>query len=192
MTFVSLLKQHQEAIVQRWYADALATYPEASAAMLRRQRDRFANPVGHSLRTGTRAAFEALCDGADAQALRAALEPIVRIRAVQELSAPAAVGFVFRLKDALRAELGEAAAAAEVALALAQFERRIDEAALVAFDVFVQCRAQISELRINEVKRNVAWVVGKLRSRGLVPEAAPPDTGAATAGGLNGQHGERP
>ncbi|MEW6249107.1 MAG: RsbRD N-terminal domain-containing protein [Planctomycetota bacterium] len=172
MSLGDLLLAHQDAILRRWCDDVLATYPESSAAAFRRETDPFANPVGHALRVGTRAIFEALCAGRADATLRGAVEAIVRIRAVQELSAAQAVAFVFHLKDALRAELREALAEPRLTSELAALERRIDGAALVAFDVFVECREQIAALRINELKRNVPWIVGKLSSR--QPEARSP------------------
>jgi len=77
--------------------------------------------------------------------------------ALQELTAPQAVGFVFGLKDAIRAEIGPANGDPDLWSQLADLERRIDEIALAAFDVFVECREKVCELRVNEVKRQVAW-----------------------------------
>jgi hypothetical protein len=191
MTLASLLQQSQEAIVRRWCAEALATYAEAAAAALQREQDPFANPVGHSLRTGTRAIFEGLCAGQGPDVLRASLEPIIKIRAVQEFSASRAVAFIFGLKDAIRAELRDAVAEPRVSSELAEFERRIDGVALAAFDLFVQCRQQISELRINEVKRNVSWIVEQLNRRGLFPVSNPLEPGGAAPAGRNGQSGDR-
>ncbi|TFG88864.1 MAG: hypothetical protein E4H17_01670, partial [Gemmatimonadales bacterium] len=64
-THGDLLREHQDAIVQRWIADILATYPEQATAAFGRERDRFANPVGHSVRVGTQGIVAALCDGMD-------------------------------------------------------------------------------------------------------------------------------
>jgi hypothetical protein len=55
---------------------------------------------------------------------------------------------------------------------LVEFEAEIDRVALAGFDVFVECREQVSELRINEVKRRVSWIVEKMNERGSDPELA--------------------
>ena len=169
-----LLRKHQAAIVQRWLEDALATYPADSAVAFGREQDPFANPVGHSLRLATRALFEALldCDEMDARAIHEGLHEIIKIRAVQQFAASRAVGFVFQLKPAIRAELATAAGELRFASALAQLEGRIDQIALAAFDLFVQCREQVCELRVNEVKRTVAWVVDKMSTRDSAPASA--------------------
>jgi hypothetical protein len=172
MTLGKLLHQSKDAIIVRWLEEALATYPGESAAAFRRQKDPFANPVGHSLRVGTRGIFEALLDGENAERIRRHLHEIIRIRAVQQFSASEAVGFVFQLKGAVRAELSEAVKDPENLSELTELDARIDRMALLAFDAFVQFREQVYELRVNESKRRVSWVVGKLNQRGVDPELA--------------------
>ena len=172
MTLGELLRENKDAIVQRWLDDALATYPADSSAAFGRQKDQFANPVGHSLRVATRGIVEALVDecAMDVERIHEYLHEVIRIRAVQEFSASAAVGFVFRLKQAVRAELAKAAENPAIAGELAKLEAEIDRVALVAFDIFVQCRERICELRVNEVKREVSWVMGKMNERDCDPE----------------------
>jgi hypothetical protein len=154
-----LLRDRRDAIVERWLEAALATYPAPAAAVFTRRKDRFANPVGNSLRVGTAGIFDALLDGSDPATCQRHLREIIRIRAVQQLTAAQAVGFVFLLKDAVRAELATANGDPDPWSRLSEFDRRIDEIALVAFDVFVECREQICELRVNEVKRQVSWIM---------------------------------
>ena len=172
MTFGDLLRQKQDAIVQRWVEAILATYPGEGAAAFARQKDPFANPVGHGVRAATRGIFDALLDGKDAEGFREALQEIIRIRAVQQFSPADAVGFVFQLRQAVRTELGSAGRDASLAPALAEFDGQVDRIALAAFDIFVQCREQVFELRVNEVKRRVSWVVDKMNKRDSDPELA--------------------
>ena len=172
MTFGELLQNNKEPIVQRWLDGALASYAPDAFAAFKRQKDPFANPVGHSLREGTRAVFEALLEGADAEKIRQHLHEIVKIRAVQQFSASRALGFVFHLKDAIRAELGEAVRDPQYSSELTQLERQIDGIMLDAFDLFVECREQVCELRVNEVKRRVSWVLDKMNERGSDPALA--------------------
>lgn len=157
-----LLRERAEVVVERWFADVLADYPSDAATAFGRERDRFANPVGHSLREGTRSILAALVNGADAESLRTTLDEIVRVRAVQQFAIPAAVGFLFRLKPAIRTVLADALDDPGIARELRELDDRIDEAALIAFDIFVQCRERVCELRINELKRNIPWVAGRM------------------------------
>ena len=177
MTLGTLIQKKQESIIQRWLDDVLATYPEDGAAAFGRQRDRFANPVGHSLRAGTRGIVESLLDEVDREKVGHYLGEIIRIRAVQEFSASRAVGFVFGLKSAIRAELGAAVTDPDIAPALAELEGKIDRIALTAFDIFVQCREQVCDLRVNEMKRRFSWVVDRMNGRDA--EAEPAGAGSA-------------
>jgi len=170
MTFGELLQKNKNAIVQRWLDDALATYPGDASVAFKNQKDPFANPVGHSLRVATRSVFEALLDAADDDQICQHLHEVVKIRAVQQLSASQALEFIFCLKEAVPAGVGKAVRDSRFSTELAEFERRIDRIALAAFDVFVECREQLSQLRVNEVKRRVAWVLDKMGQRGVVPE----------------------
>ena len=176
-TFGELLRKNRDAIVQRWFDDALATYPEDSSAAFERQKDPFANPVGHSLREGTQGIFEVLLEGEDFAKIRQYLLEIIRIRAVQQFSPSRAVGFIFGLKNAVRAELGKAVRDSQFRCELEKFDGEIDRIALAAFDIFVECREQVYELRINEVKRMIPWVVKKQNERDVNPKLAPIDSG---------------
>ena len=124
----------REAILDEWLAATLATYPAQTARVLRELHDPFRNPVGHTLREGLRAVLDALLDAGD---LRAALDPVIRIRAVQDFTPSQAVGFVFALKPILGAG----------------FEERVDRAALAAFDVFMECRETLYQAKANEARR---------------------------------------
>jgi hypothetical protein len=165
MRLAELLRSKETAIVGRWLEEALATYPERAAAVFGRQTDPFGNPVGHSLRVGTRAIFDAVVDGADDVDVREALAHIIRIRAVQELSAARAAGFVFGLRRAIRAELADAFSDPRRATEWAELDDHIDRLALAAFDIYVDCRERVYQLRVNEVKRQVSWVVDRMNRR---------------------------
>ena len=154
-----LLQERRNAIAQRWVECALEAYSEEASKLFEAQKDPFANPVGATLRTGTAGILETLLDGSSQEELRQHLAEIIKVRAVQQFPASEAVGFVIRLKDVARAEIGKAAGDAELMSEWAELDRQIDEIALVAFDVFVECREQVCELRVNEVKRQVPWVM---------------------------------
>jgi hypothetical protein len=156
MKLADQLRDRRDAIAQRWVEDVLSAYPAPAAKVFSRRKDAFANPVGTSLRVGTAGILAALLDGMDDAAIRQHLDEIIRVRAVQQLTAAQAVGFVFRLRDALRAELGPPDSDPRVLAELAEIDRRIDEIALAAFDVYAACREQVCALRINEVKRQVS------------------------------------
>jgi len=169
MSLRTVLQERKDAIVGRWFDEVLAAYPADGGAFFKRQKDQFANPVGHTVREGTRALFDALVEGGEETVVRERLEDMLKVRAVQQFPASTAVGFVLHLKGAVRAELGAARRAPELADELERFEARIDDLALVAFDVFVACREELARVRIREMQRKVSWIVGQLNKRGSDP-----------------------
>ena len=161
MTLRQLLLEKREAIARRWLDAVLATYPGDSAAVFGRERDPFANPVGHSLRAGTERILDVLFDGEDLGKIREPLHEIMKIRAVQQFEPSQAVAFVFRLKEVVREELKEEAADPQFSRKLEELNGAIDRVGLAAFDIYVGCREQVYELRLNEV----SWVVGKVNQQ---------------------------
>ncbi len=159
MEFRDILDARKEAIVDRWLDEVLGAYPEDGAAFFKRGRDQFTNPVGHAARTGTRALFDALRTGEDTDTTDD-LRRILKIRAVQEIPASTAVGFVLALKDAVRAELDEGGAAFRSELH--ELDGRIDDLALAAFDVYVELREELARIRIREMQRKVSWILERL------------------------------
>lgn len=145
------LTARRAAVLDRWFQAVLATYPEETARFLTGVGDPFANPVGHTLREGLGRLYDGLVAGAPAEEFSAAIDGIVRIRAVQEFKPSAAVGFVYSLREILR---GELAGCGLVAAEQAALEDGIDRLALVAFDVYMQCREKIFAIRVREIKES--------------------------------------
>ena len=165
------LRERSSAITERWLRDTLATYPEQASATFRREKDPFANPVGHALRVGAEAVMEALLEEKEAEEICSHLDEVIRIRAIQEFTPSEAVSFVFLLKEAVREECGEEGGDRDVSAELDEFDRQIDRIALSAFDRYVGYRQKVYELRINEVKRSVATIVERMNRRSPSPES---------------------
>jgi hypothetical protein len=146
-----VLASKREAVLERWFRAVLATYPEETARFLAGGADPFANPVGHTVRDGLARLYDRFLADVPAAELSSAIDGIVRIRAVQEFTPSAAVGFVYTLRGILREEL----AGAEIDPAgRAALENGVDRLALVAFDVYMQCREKIFEIRVREIKES--------------------------------------
>ena len=143
------LASSRRLIADEWIARVLDTYPEAFSAKLLLDQDPFRNPVGHALREGLSTLVEELLGGMDQARIVPAMDSVVRMRAVQDFTAGAAVSFVFLLRDVASRHLRD-----DPAL-LAVIDRRIDDLALVAFDLYMTCRDKLHELRTNELKRSL-------------------------------------
>jgi hypothetical protein len=164
--------QRQPALCGRWLDSILADYGEETAANWRRERDPFANPIGHTFTAEAPRLIEAVSgDGEFDTVAAAALEAIIRIRSVQDLAPSRAIGFVYMLRDVIRSELATELAQGAHATELATVDRRIERLALLTFDVYVRCREQVSRLRQDELKRSVASLLRRWHGSEL-PEPA--------------------
>jgi hypothetical protein len=136
----------RKLILERWIARTIESYPRAALPFLSGQDDPFRNPVGYTLRQSLARLLDELQGDMDPGGIAAALDAIIRIRAVQDLTPSQAVEFLFLLKPILR-ELAPEPDQARLA-------ERIDRLALMAFDNYMQCREQIAEVRWNERQRS--------------------------------------
>lgn len=172
MELRQFLEKHGPVIREKWYHSILDTYPAETSAFLRKKKDRFENPVGHVINEMVDSVLECLLSGHDSGELASRLRPMVQLRAVQNVSPSRAVSFVLLLKRAAREASGEAAAEAGGRQALAGLDAAVDEMALASFDIYMQCREKISEIRHDEMKRNLFML---LRNSGSVELRGPED-----------------
>lgn len=155
---IAVSAAEREAVVGRWLARVLATYPEQTSRFLAREPDRFRNPVGHALREGLPLLFDEVSGAFDVARIEGVLDEIMHIRAVQDFRASEAVGFIFLLKPILRETLTATGATLEA------LDRRIDRLALLAFDLYMRCREKAAQIRINEARRHL-FVLEKAAGR---------------------------
>jgi hypothetical protein len=160
-----LLRERQDTIVQRWAETVFSSYPSDAAVLFQRQQDPFANPVGKSIRDGTRGVFQAILDGMPLEDLRSHLDEILRVRAVQEFSPSEALSFVFSLRSILREAVPEVERDPGLREEMGKVDEEIDRVALAAFDLYSERREEVAQLRIAEVKRQVGWVLRKMNQR---------------------------
>lgn len=149
MNLAEPLAACKTAIVKKWFDRVVETYPAETARFLKSQKDPFANPVGQATQQSLQALFELLYDDPDRALVLQAMDPVIRIRAVQSFSPSQAVAFIFDLKDLLLEK------SAGVSLSTAQravVERRIDQFGLAAFDLYMQCREKIFEIKSGEMR----------------------------------------
>ena len=159
------LKDNRAAIVDRWKVLALGVYPERGARFIARERDRFQNPVGHITGESLETLYDGILEDRPAEEMRRALDGIVRIRAVQDLSPSEGVGFVFLLKRAIGEALHGSDADLNAGIGLAELHERIDRLALEAFDLFVHCRETIYDLRVRELRGRASTLLERLIAR---------------------------
>jgi hypothetical protein len=136
---------HQKQITELWLDRALRA--RQNAGFLATESDPFRNPLGNTIRRALDILLDELFLGMDKSRVTPALDSIMQIRAIQNLTPSQALEFIFQLKDILRFE----AAGAQDGL----LDGRIDELALLAFDLYVKYRERTYQAKSNEVRRRV-------------------------------------
>ena len=152
MRLNTLLTKRKTAIVKKWFAATIETYPSDTAKFLKSRKDPFANPVGRTLYQGLEVLFDELLKEMDHDVMRSVLDPIIRIRAIQNFSPSQATGFIFFLKNVIRDNIKKEDPQAQLFSELLLFESKIDELGLIAFNLYMNCREKIYELKANEMK----------------------------------------
>jgi len=164
---VKIIEQKKAAIAKKWFDLTAQTYAPDTAEFLKSKTDPFANPVGGSILNGLNVLLDQLIHDMDPQIINSYLDPIIRIRAVQNFSPSQATAFILFLKKALRANLAKELRDIRNAEELFEFESKIDQLSLMAFDIYMQCREKIYQISANETKNRTFKA---LERAGLVSE----------------------
>jgi hypothetical protein len=124
-----ILEQKKSVIIKKWFDLTAQTYAPDTAEFIKGNSDPFANPVGTSY-----------------------LDPVIRIRAVQNFTPSQATAFILSLKRVLRENLTKELRDSHIAAELIAFESKIDQLCLMAFDIYMQCREKIIKISANEMR----------------------------------------
>lgn len=170
MNLTDLLSAKKVAIVQRWFRLVVETYPPDTSRFLKREKDPFANPVGRAISEGIDALYEGLLAGTSSEKISPFLDRIVRIRAIQDFSPSAAVGFVFSLKRAIREELKHEIRDNRLSHELLAFESRIDRLILLSFDIYMECREKMYDIKATEIKNRTFRLLERANLISPIPE----------------------
>ena len=167
MRLEKLLTQRRSAILDRWTQLILETYPVNTQRFLKKQKDQFSNPVGYTISKEVKNLYKELLQGIDSARVSPIIERIIRVRAIQDFSPSKAVAFIFLLKRVIREELEKEIQENQVFDEFLMLASSLDDLALLAFDIYMECREKIYEIRANEAKNQVS---GLLRRAGLIYE----------------------
>jgi hypothetical protein len=168
MELVKQLAQKKSAIIKAWFERVVNTYPIDTAQFLKSQADPFANPVGQNSLQSLNDIFDLAIGGFDLQAARPLIDPIIRIRAIQDFTPSQAVGFIFDLKAIIRDTVPVDVNDGQNQKASQDLEKRIDELSLIAFDIYMECREKILDLKANEMR---ARTYAAFSRAGLIKES---------------------
>lgn len=143
-------RNHREKIVNKWVEYTLSSY--AAPGFFVKEHDTFANPVGGNIRQALGQLFLLLSTGADAKECTAPLEQIISIRSVQEFTPAQAVSPLNAVKHITREVFAADKERKHLVDELYDFDFAVDLAMLAAFDIYMQYRERLYQVRINEIK----------------------------------------
>jgi len=147
MDLKQILKKDKESFIKKWFQATIDTYPQQTAKILGKDSNRFDNPIGAITHETIEDVFNLILEDFNQETLEKALDPVIRIRAVQAFSASHAVSFVFALK-----QIGENTLDDNL---IREFDKLVDNIALAAFNRFMKCREEIFLLKATESKRRI-------------------------------------
>ena len=147
-----ILEQKKSIIAKKWFELTVQTYAPDAAQFFKSNPDPFANPVGGTMLKGLYGLLDQLINGMDPETITSHLDPIIRIRAVQNFTPSQATAFILSLKTVLRENLAKELRDRRIASELVAFESKIDQLCLMAFDIYMQCREKIFQISANETR----------------------------------------
>ncbi|NOZ25869.1 MAG: hypothetical protein GXO94_07280 [Nitrospirae bacterium] len=153
MELKDLLREKRSLILKKWFDLILETYPSETSSFLKKHKNQFSNPVGHTISEGIEGLFEGLLEESGTDKISPFLDNIIRVRAIQEFTPSEAIGFIFLLKKVIREALQREIREHQLHDELLSFDSRIDDLVRTSFDIYMKCREQIYEIRANEVKK---------------------------------------
>lgn len=150
MNLKEFLNKRKKAIIKKWFDMVIDTYPADTSRFLKSQKDPFANPVGNTTINGLEVVFDELLGTMSHEKIISSLDPIIRVRAVQDFSPSKAAGFTFFLKSIIRENISKEKSHDHNYDELLSLESDIDELGLISFDIYMKCREKIFDIRANE------------------------------------------
>lgn len=155
-----LILKKKSSIVEKWSQLIFKTYPEETSQFLQLENNRFTNPVGYNIVSAANLLFDELLNDINPGTVKPILLDIIKIRAVQDFTPSEAIAFIFLIKEVIREKLKEELKNAELCSELLRFESKIDRVALIAFDLFQECREKVHQIHLKEIKSNSMNVFG--------------------------------
>lgn len=116
-----------------------------------KNNNQFLNPAGTIIKKTLESLFDEITGNSDMNKgiIESALNDFIRLMAVQKSLPSECSGFLFLLKKILREESGLEINFDEMNI----INDRIDSIVLSAFDIYMKCREEIFNIRMNEFKK---------------------------------------
>ncbi len=174
MNLKTYLQEQQPELVKRWVDAVFSAYAGESARFFKDTKDPFANPVGNTIKRNLNQLFgELIQPEMDREAAQSALEAIVRIRAVQDLTPEQALSFIYRIKNIIGQSLAGRKDEGDMHAYLSGINANVDSLMLMAVNLYVACREKIYALKARQAKNEVRQLLIKKGLMCEIPDSDP-------------------
>lgn len=161
MNLQKLLSKKSSEIQNRWFDAIIETYPGETSQFLKNHKKQFTNPVGSAINEGVEGILGGLLNDAPDDTISPFLDRIIRVRAIQDFTPSQAVEFIFLLRYIIRDVLGDDIRRNGLYEELLILESRIDDLTRLSFDIFMQCRETLYEIKSTELNRMTYRILEK-------------------------------
>lgn len=149
-----LMQDNRKKLLDQWFHQFIGAYPPETVKYFERVENTFANPIGSNVHRSLVAILDELLSEQDADKIYNDLEMIMRIKAVQDVSPSQAIAFVFGLKSIIRKSFTNEINNGTIKLSeLLDFEDLLDTIALLAFNIYMDSRELVYDMRIQEMRQ---------------------------------------
>lgn len=166
MNLSDQLLEKKETILKKWFKAVSETYQPDTRKFLGRVKDPFANPVGSSFTEAMEAILDGLIGEQGGDYYRPHLDRIVKIRSLQKFTPSQSLFFILELKKILRTALAKETEQAEVSRWLGEVEEAIDALLFLGFDLFVEARERLADIRVEDEKRRLHMLLRRAKLLG--------------------------
>lgn len=161
MTLKDLLAEKKTIILQRWLDRILEDYPPHTQTFFRENRNPYANPVGFTLRKGMEGIIDQILRPLTVEEARAILEPVMKVRAVENLPASRAGKFIHPLREVVSELVKEEKKKDLPGPEWLDLNSRIGQLALLAMNLYSECREKVNQLRVKEGEKRAGELQGR-------------------------------
>ena len=165
MKIQDILQYNRQLVIDRWFKAMIDNYPKDAGKFLIEKHKQFSNPIGFAIAENLPPVYDSIANPEKFEIPKQALENIIKIHAVQNISASEAISFIFKLKDILRESNIKQVVDNKFYVEYLKIESNIDRVTMAAFDIYMQNRELLYEIKANEVRNRTHKIVERLNKK---------------------------
>jgi hypothetical protein len=158
MDILESIRDKKANILDAWFRAVIESYPQEAGKYFLEHSRQFTNPVGFTIHDALDKIFKGMFEEAETE-LKVGIEEIIRLRAVQDFCPSEAVAFMQQLKPIVLQNVPGLRSADDQYLFI---ENIIDKALLMAFDIYMNSRERIFEIKATEVRNRTSRMIERL------------------------------